>query len=95
MKFAQFLGLRLREFSPKKIAINPLIHWTSERLQAFMAGIEMEKPMTLQKIQPNDDYRLHPNLLTAKERQKEVGELINIALNRLNNNDKQGADNDR
>ena len=50
--------------------------------------------MTLQKIQPDADYKLHPNLLTAKERQKEVGELINIALHRLNNNDKQGADND-
>ena len=50
--------------------------------------------MTMQQIQYEVDYRLPPNLLTAKERQKEVGELINIALNRLNNNDKQGADND-
>ena len=58
----------------------------------------MEKPMTLQKIQPDTDYKLHPNLLTPKQRRREVGELINMALHRLNNDDKpknkQGVEND-
>lgn len=80
-------------FLLKKIAINPLIHWTSKRPQAFMAGIEMETSMTKSKKQHEaEELQIQ---LTSQERRTEVSRIINTALNRMIKGDEQGETHDR
>jgi len=70
------------------------IHWTSEFIQAFMAGIIQEVFMnneTENHVNITIYEQIHPQLLTTQERKEQVIHLIHLALSRLNIHQKIGG----
>lgn len=84
-------------FSIKKPLKMLLIHWTSEFIQAFMAGIIHEvfmKNETENHANIAICEQIHPQLLTTQERKEQVVHLIHLALSRLNIHQKIGGHNE-